>query len=90
MKKVFLLGMLCACGIIATGCVAVSSKNNRFASRLDAVTVGNEIYVVNTRTGEYATIDPNDPNKRVSLARLIDDDDCDVCIHDHDHGHDHD
>jgi hypothetical protein len=79
MKRVCLLGLLCALGFVASGCVAVSAKNNRFASRLDAVTVGNQIYVVNTRTGEYAKIDPNDSAKCVSLARLSDDDDCDLC-----------
>ena len=41
----------------ASGCVAVSAKNNRWAHELDAVAVGEHVYVVNLRTGQVAEVD---------------------------------
>lgn len=44
--------------LIATGCVAVSSKNNRFAQPRTAVVLNNRVYLVDTRDGTLYELDP--------------------------------
>jgi len=43
--------------LASTGCIAVSSKNNRFASDSDVVAVDGRVYVVNKRTGSVRAVD---------------------------------
>ncbi len=49
----FGLGLL----LVGTGCVAVSAKNNRWVSEREAVVVGDQVYVINTKTGRAYTVD---------------------------------
>lgn len=61
----------------ATGCVAVSAKNNRWASDYDAVVLNGQIYIVNMRTGQVAVADAAKP---VAIGALRDDcGRCDGC-----------
>ena len=70
-----IIGVVLAGGftLAATGCVAVSAKNNRWASNLDAVVVDGKVYVVNVRTGQVAPVDMSCPTTISALT----DDDCD-------------
>jgi N-acetylglutamate synthase/N-acetylornithine aminotransferase len=84
MKWGRMLAVVGLAGVLTSGCVAVSAKNNRYSSDLDAVVVNNRVAIVNTCTGEMAWLDSTDV---VSLSELHDPDHC----HDHDHDHvDHD
>ena len=59
--------------VTATGCIAVSSKNNRFASDADVIAVDGRVYVVNKCTGAVRTVDergPPDRAGRVQRGRL--------------------
>lgn len=72
MRRIVCALLAATLGVAASGCIAVSAKNNRFASDLDAVTVDGEIYVVNKRSGQVAKVDKT---KLCCVRDLIDDDD---------------
>lgn len=57
MKRV--LWTVCAAGLLLGqwGCVAVSSKNNRFGNDSDVVAVNGRVYVVNKSSGDVREID---------------------------------
>lgn len=62
------IGVL-ACGLAVSGCVAVTAKNNRWANELEAVAVDNQIYLVNVRTGQVATVDKSNPVPLATIQR---------------------
>jgi len=71
--------LICAALVVCTvgsfaGCVAVSAKNCRWPSEVEAVAVGDKIYVVHTRTGRVAQVDTT---KLCCIRDLDDDDHCD-------------
>jgi hypothetical protein len=52
-SRVVSVAIISGCAILfGTGCIAVSSKNNRFANARQAVVMNDRIYIVNTETGE--------------------------------------
>ena len=61
--------------VTATGCIAVSSKNNRFASDADVIAVDGRVYVVNKCTGAVRTVDLN--AARPIVPGEFSEDDCD-------------
>lgn len=74
MRRILALVLMAGGLWLATGCVAVSAKNNRFASDHAAVVVDGRVYVINTRNGAVREVD-------LATARPMpfpdEDDDCD-------------
>jgi hypothetical protein len=57
MKRTWVALCAATLAVVASGCVAVSAKNNRWANDLDAVAVGDQLFIVNVRTGQVARAD---------------------------------
>ncbi|HRX84311.1 MAG TPA: hypothetical protein P5572_04755 [Phycisphaerae bacterium] len=73
MKRIQWVMCALALAVVTSGCVAVSAKNNRWASDLDAVAAGDHVYIVNVRTGQVAEVDTT----RLSPVGALHERDCD-------------